>query len=113
MLEKITNTITDVVRTVSGKATISEKNIDEYVEKIKIALLDADVNLRVVRRFVNINNLLAGTVKAVIISHGASSHRAGITTVNNLISFIPISFSNSTSLGCQALTWINGFEETL
>ncbi len=53
MLEKITNTITDVVRTVSGKATISEKNIDEYVEKIKIALLDADVNLRVVRRFVN------------------------------------------------------------
>ena len=33
MLEKITNTITDVVRTVSGKATISEKNIDEYVEK--------------------------------------------------------------------------------
>ena len=40
MLEKITNAITDVVRTVSGKATISEKNIDEYVEKIKIALLD-------------------------------------------------------------------------
>lgn len=53
MLEKITNTITDVVRTVSGKSTITEKNIDEYVEKIKIALLDADVNLRVVRRFVN------------------------------------------------------------
>ena len=53
MLEKITNTITDVVRTVSGKSTISEKNIYEYVEKIKIALLDADVNLRVVRRFVN------------------------------------------------------------
>lgn len=53
MLEKITNTFSDVIRTVSGKSTISEKNIEEYVEKIKMALLEADVNLRVVRRFVN------------------------------------------------------------
>ncbi|GMO12311.1 MAG: signal recognition particle protein [Treponemataceae bacterium] len=53
MLEKITNTFSDVIRTVSGKSSISEKNIEETVEKIKIALLEADVNLRVVRRFVN------------------------------------------------------------
>lgn len=53
MLEKITNAFSDIVRSVSGKSTISEKNIEEAVEKIKIALLDADVNLRVVRRFVN------------------------------------------------------------
>ncbi len=53
MLEKITNTFGDIVRTVSGKSTITEKNIEETVEKIKIALLEADVNLRVVRRFVN------------------------------------------------------------
>ena len=32
---------------------ISEKNIEEAVDKIKMALLEADVNLRVVRRFVN------------------------------------------------------------
>lgn len=53
MLEKLTNTFSDIVRTVSGKATISEKNIEETVEQIKMALLEADVNLRVVRRFVN------------------------------------------------------------
>ena len=53
MLEKITNTVTDVVRSISGKSTITEKNIEEYVDKIKMALLEADVNLRVVRRFVN------------------------------------------------------------
>ncbi|MBQ3671273.1 MAG: signal recognition particle protein [Treponema sp.] len=53
MLEKITNTFGDIVRTVSGKSTITEKNIEETVEKIKMALLEADVNLRVVRRFVN------------------------------------------------------------
>lgn len=53
MLEKITGTFTDIVRTVSGKSTITEKNIEDTVEKIKMALLEADVNLRVVRRFVN------------------------------------------------------------
>lgn len=53
MLEKITGTFSNIIRTLSGKATISEKNIEETVEQIKMALLEADVNLRVVRRFVN------------------------------------------------------------
>lgn len=53
MLEKITNTFSNIVRTVSGKSTITEKNIEDTVEQIKMALLEADVNLRVVRRFVN------------------------------------------------------------
>ena len=53
MLEKITGTLGNVVRALSGKSTITEKNIEETVEQIKMALLEADVNLRVVRRFVN------------------------------------------------------------
>ena len=53
MLEKLTNAFSDVVRNITGKGTISEKNIEEAVDKIKMALLEADVNLRVVRRFVN------------------------------------------------------------
>lgn len=53
MLEKITNTFSGIVRKISGKAAITEKNIEEAVEEIKIALLEADVNLRVVRRFIN------------------------------------------------------------
>src|SRR5574344_56555 len=53
MLEKITDTFSNIVRTMSGKTTITEKNIEETIEKIKMALLEADVNLRVVRRFVN------------------------------------------------------------
>lgn len=53
MLEKISETFTDVFRTISGKASISEKNVEEALERIKIALLEADVNVRVVRRFIN------------------------------------------------------------
>jgi signal recognition particle subunit SRP54 len=53
MLEKLTGTFSGIIRTLSGKSSITEKNIEETVEQIKMALLDADVNLRVVRRFVN------------------------------------------------------------
>ncbi|MGN0740700.1 MAG: signal recognition particle protein [Treponema sp.] len=53
MLEKLTDTFSNIIRTVSGKSTITEKNIEDTVEQIKMALLEADVNLRVVRRFVN------------------------------------------------------------
>ena len=53
MLEKITNTFSGIFQKISGKSTITEKNIEDAVEEIKMALLEADVNLRVVRRFVN------------------------------------------------------------
>lgn len=53
MLEKLTNTFGGIVKKISGKSTITEKNIEDTVEEIKMALLEADVNLRVVRRFVN------------------------------------------------------------
>nr|AGS51916.1 signal recognition particle, subunit Ffh SRP54 (TC 3.A.5.1.1) [uncultured bacterium contig00002] len=53
MFEKLTGKITDAFRFVTGKSTISEKNIEDAVDAIKMALLEADVNLRVVRRFVN------------------------------------------------------------
>jgi signal recognition particle subunit SRP54 len=53
LLDKLTQKVSDALRFVSGKSTITEKNISDAVEAIKMALLEADVNLRVVRRFVN------------------------------------------------------------
>ena len=53
MLEKLSGKLADLVQQISGKAHISEKNIQDAINEIKIALLEADVNLRVVRRFVN------------------------------------------------------------
>ena len=53
MLERISDKLTDIVRQISGKAHISEKNIHDAISEIKLALLEADVSLRVVRRFVN------------------------------------------------------------
>jgi signal recognition particle subunit SRP54 len=53
MLDKLTQKVSDALRFISGKSVITGKNIDDAVEAIKMALLEADVNLRVVRRFVN------------------------------------------------------------
>lgn len=53
MFDGLTNKFTDILRSLSGKSSISEKNVQDIVEEIKVALLEADVNLRVVRRFVN------------------------------------------------------------
>ncbi|HTO22157.1 MAG TPA: signal recognition particle protein [Spirochaetia bacterium] len=53
MLDRLSGKLGDLIRQVSGKAHISEKNIQDAINEIKIALLEADVNLRVVRRFVN------------------------------------------------------------
>lgn len=53
MLENITEKFSGIIRSLSGKSKITEKNIEDTIEEIKTALLDADVNLRVVRRFIN------------------------------------------------------------
>jgi signal recognition particle subunit SRP54 len=53
MLDNLASRFTDISRKLSGNAKITDKNIELAVEEIKAALLDADVNLRVVRRLVN------------------------------------------------------------
>jgi len=53
MFDSISEKFSSIVRSLGGKAKITEKNIQDAVEEIKIALLEADVNLRVVRRFIN------------------------------------------------------------
>jgi signal recognition particle subunit SRP54 len=53
MLERLSGKLISIIKQISGKALISEKNIESAIEEIKLALLEADVNLRVVRRFVN------------------------------------------------------------
>jgi len=53
MFDSISTRFTQIARSLTGKSKITEKNIQDAVEEIKVALLEADVNLRVVRRFVN------------------------------------------------------------
>ena len=53
MFDSLSTKFSSIMKSLSGKGRITEKNIRDAVEEIKISLLDADVNLRVVRRFIN------------------------------------------------------------
>ncbi|NIZ46475.1 signal recognition particle protein [Entomospira nematocerorum] len=53
MLERLQDSFAKITKTLVGKSKITDKNIEEAIEEIKSALLEADVNLRVARRFIN------------------------------------------------------------
>lgn len=53
MLDSITKSLTDIFKSISGTSRISENNINNSLSQIRIALLEADVNINVVRKFIN------------------------------------------------------------
>lgn len=51
--ESLTNRMQDTFRKLSGKAALSEKNIQDALNEIRLALLEADVNLNVINDILN------------------------------------------------------------
>jgi len=51
MLELLTEKIGDVFRKLSSKGKINEKDVDEALRQVRLALIEADVNLKVVKEF--------------------------------------------------------------
>ncbi|HQY88218.1 MAG TPA: signal recognition particle protein [Tepidisphaeraceae bacterium] len=52
MFDALTERFTGIFRSLSGKGVISEENIRESMREVRVALLEADVNLQVVNDFV-------------------------------------------------------------
>src|ERR1700680_2779001 len=53
MLESLTDKFTGVFRSLSGRGRISEENIREAMRTVRTALLEADVNFKVVNDFID------------------------------------------------------------
>jgi len=53
MFESLANRLQDVFRTLRGEARLTEAAVDAALREIRLALLEADVNFRVVRAFVD------------------------------------------------------------
>ena len=53
MLDNLTNRFSKVFKNIRGKATLSEDNIKEALREVRLALLEADVALPIVKDFVN------------------------------------------------------------
>ena len=53
MLENISGKISDIVKTISGKSKLTEDNIIDALREVRIALLEADVSIPVVKFFID------------------------------------------------------------
>lgn len=52
MFDNLSEKFSDAFRNLRGKGKISEENIEETLKAVKTALLEADVNFKVVKEFV-------------------------------------------------------------
>ena len=52
MFDALTDKLQGVFRRLGGRGTISEQDLDEALREVRLALLEADVNFKVVRQFV-------------------------------------------------------------
>ena len=53
MFENLQEKLQRAFKTLRGEATLTEENIDEALREIRLALLEADVNFKVVKRLVD------------------------------------------------------------
>ena len=53
MFDNITNSLSKVFDSFSGKRFISEENLNEAMREIRVALLEADVSLAVAKNFIH------------------------------------------------------------
>ena len=52
MLEQLQGHLSKIIKNIKGQGKISESNISDVLRDIRIALLEADVNLKVAKKFV-------------------------------------------------------------
>lgn len=53
MLDRITDRLTDIIKKIRGWGSITEKNIQDALREVRLALLEADVNYKVVKKFID------------------------------------------------------------
>src|SRR5579884_1026180 len=52
MFDTLTDRLQDVFKRLRGKGKLTERDVDEALKEVRLALLEADVNFKVVRSFV-------------------------------------------------------------
>ena len=52
MFESLSEKLNTVFNRLSGKGRLTEKDVDDGLREVRLALLEADVNFRVAREFV-------------------------------------------------------------
>jgi len=50
----LSSKLQEITRRIRGKARITESDVKEMMREVKLALLEADVNYKVVKNFINV-----------------------------------------------------------
>ena len=51
--EGLSSRLQEITRKLKGKARITESDLKEMLREVKLALLEADVNYKIVKEFIN------------------------------------------------------------
>ena len=63
MFESLSDKLQNIARKLKGTARITEKDLKEMLREVKLALLEADVNFKVVKEFIdNIKTEIASII---------------------------------------------------
>lgn len=57
MFESLSDKLQNVMKKLKGQTRITEKDLKEMLREVKLALLEADVNYKVVKEFYNFNRI--------------------------------------------------------
>ena len=52
MFERLTENISKIFKSITGKGKLSVKRIDKFLREIQVTLLESDVNYKVVKTFI-------------------------------------------------------------
>jgi signal recognition particle subunit SRP54 len=97
MLENLSTKISGIVKTISGNARLTESNIEDALREVRIALLEADVAIPVVKTF--IEKVRAEAVGQKVIG-SLKPDQALIGVVNEQLTLLMGEFNNALDLSC-------------
>lgn len=97
MLENLSSRISGAIKTISGNARISESNIQDVLREVRIALLEADVAIPVVKTFIEQVKVEALGQKVL---GSLKPDQAFIGVVNEKLTELMGSFNDALNLNC-------------
>ena len=97
MLENLSTKLTGIVKTLSGNARLTESNIEEALREVRIALLEADVAIPVVKAFIEKVRVEAVGQKVI---GSLKPDQALIGVVNEQLTLLMGEFNNALDLSC-------------
>lgn len=97
MLENLSTKLSGIVKTLSGNARLTESNIEEALREVRIALLEADVAIPVVKNFIEKVRIEAVGQKVI---GSLKPDQALIGVVNEQLTLLMGEFNNALDLSC-------------